>query len=210
MKEETMKFRYFPIVAVLALAVGLFASVKPAIAQGGDDQERYYSETHPGWNANQSNRDRDQNRGLFRDRDSQVAGIVQRLQTDTDSFHNMVRMSWSNRWWGMSRNDRFGMRVSSFDAAVTQFRRDYDRSRDVSVLRGDLRVVMNRANGVDGLLGRMRASSGINNSWDGIRSDINRLADFYDLRSLQAQNFNPMDNEPYPYGSDRGLYGWVY
>jgi hypothetical protein len=115
-----------------------------------------------------------------------VERIIKRLERNTDIFKKAVdRQLDRSVLNGTRREDRINDRVSDLEKATDRLRDRFDRTDRWRETRADVEDVVREARNIQGLFDRIRAYSPVRSSWIAVRSDINTLASFYDIRPLR-------------------------
>ena len=160
------------VTALFMLMSILFVLPSGALAQRGDDRS--------------ARANRSQRRHYSK---SDVLRVVRRVEDRSDAFKKAVDKSLDRSYLNKSRReDRINDRVKDFDKAIDRFRKSFDRRDRWDDSRSDFRDILEQARPVDRLLdkafdnkalpGRVRAD------WSDIRSDLNWLADAFNLPGL--------------------------
>src|SRR5688572_2853429 len=129
----------------------------------------------------------------------QVANILTRIETRTDSFNREVQLSLgSNPLPSTNREDRIAEFIADFERATDALRSGFTARRDINV---ELNEVFNRALFIDRFLTRNRLTTRAQTEWSAIRSDLNVLARIYGV----TWDWNRVpQNAGVPMGGGRG------
>ena len=157
-----------------AIFVVLLAGVAPAHAQ---------------WRAERRDDRRDDNR-------LNVERIISQLESRSDAFRRSIdRALDRSRLNGSREEDRLNEEVKQFARAVDRLRSDFDRrdnrdNRDYRDNRDDTRRnvdrVLREADSIGRAIGRANLERNVEREWAGLRADLNRLANVYNLKPLRA------------------------
>src|SRR5688500_7949626 len=107
----------------------------------------------------------------------QVANILARIETRTDSFNREVQLSLSRSPLpSTNREDRIAEFIADFERATDALRSGFNARRDINV---ELNEVLNRALFINRFLSRNRLTTRVQTEWSAIRSDLNLLSRLY-------------------------------
>jgi hypothetical protein len=114
-----------------------------------------------------------------------VERIIKRLEKNTDAFKKAVdRQLDRSVLDGTGPEDRINDRVGDLEDATDRLRRRFDRSDDWRETRSDVEDVVREARRINGLFDRIRGYGPVSSSWRAVRTDINSLAEAYDVRPV--------------------------
>ena len=111
--------------------------------------------------------------------ESQITGILQRLEQNSNRFRSSLNTSLINARIDETRpqND-INSFVPAFQSAVDQFTDRFTRRVAVA---GDLQNVLEKATLVNGFMTRNRLNPQVQNNWTAVRTDLNSLANVYNV-----------------------------
>jgi hypothetical protein len=138
----------------------------------------------------------------YRANDRQVQRTLDRIEQRTDTFRQSLEAALDqSRLDNTNREDRINDYVRDFEQATDQLRERFNDRRAVS---GDVQEVLSRASWIENFMRRRRLSQQAERDWNMLRSDLNLLAQYYNV----AWNWNtrPRNNGGY-YGGDAGNAG---
>jgi hypothetical protein len=107
---------------------------------------------------------------------SAIRDVVRRIQTRTDSLQRAAQNA-SDR--NAYRVDDLNRLVSDFEVAVNQLDRRLSSNRANTA---DARIVLDRAALIDNFFLNNRIGAGTQREWQALRSDVDQLAGYYNLR----------------------------
>lgn len=111
----------------------------------------------------------------FATSDAATRDIVRRIQTRTDSLQRAVQNAADRNNYRVDDIDRM---ILDFEAAVNQLDRRLGSRR---VTSSDVQTVLNRAVLIDNFFANNRLGAGSRREWQTIRTDLQQLADNYNL-----------------------------
>ncbi len=118
---------------------------------------------------------------------NQVSNIIRKLENSSDrfsrDFKNQMDRSRRN---GTYREDQYTNTVDRFENAIDQLRREFDRNSSWWEARNDVQGVMNEAQQVNLMMNQISFRRNLENQWRNMRTDINTLADTFDLPGLDG------------------------
>lgn len=123
--------------------------------------------------------------------EANIRETVRRIQTRTDNLQRAIQNA-SDR--GNYRADDLNRLVLDFESAVNQLDRRLLSRRGAS---SDARVVLDRAALIDSFLANNRVGGGSQREWQSLRSDVEQLANYYNL-SVTWNSGNPNNPGNYP------------
>lgn len=144
----------------------------------------------------EQSRDRDNNRngrsddryGRRNDRISdyerrQLRDVARRINDRSKDFQRDVdRMLDNSRYDGTRREDNINDEARQFRDIANRFRNVAGDSNDLYRSRDEANNLLNAAQRLDRLMGRIRSDSRTQNDWSQIRNDLRTVADIYGLR----------------------------
>lgn len=115
----------------------------------------------------------------------QVGDLIAKLERSSNTFRRdfdreMDRSSIN----GTNEEDRLNRIVANFESAMNRLRRDFDGSDNWWESRNNVNKVMDEARQVNAMMNNLSFARRLENQWRSMRSDINRLADTFDLPGL--------------------------
>lgn len=132
--------------------------------------------------------------------DRQVEQLLVRIETRAESFRNILNTA-LNRYQlsGTARESEINDYMRDFDSAVTQLKDRFQNRQSASV---DVNEVLTQASSIDAFLRANLRGSLANREWNTLRTDLNTLARYYNVRwNWNASNYpntNPNSNSNYP------------
>lgn len=108
---------------------------------------------------------------------SAIRDVVRRIQTRTDSLQRAVQNAYDRNAY---RVDDLNRLISDFEVAVNQLDRRLSSTRANSA---DARIVLDRAVLIDNFFINNRIGAGTQREWQSLRSDLDQLADYYNLNT---------------------------
>lgn len=152
---------------LVACATTLALGILPAAAQPPRGHDRSMPAYRPG------------------SHDRNIGKVVTRAERRSDDFRKLVDKSLdASRLDDTRREDTINARVKDMDTAIDRFNKLFDRRRNDHRLRSDFQGVLTRAAIVDRLVQGPRVPRRIHEPWRELRSDLDRIADFYRLRHV--------------------------
>ena len=114
--------------------------------------------------------------GQFNSSNSDIRDIVRRIQTDTTNLRNSAQNAADRGNYSMNELNRL---LTDLDSATTQFDRRLSYRRSSAE---DARLVLDKATPIDNLFANNRGNrSGTFGDWQRLRSDLDQLAQAYNL-----------------------------
>ena len=151
--------------AVGAVVVVLLAGVAPANAQ---------------WRAERRDDRRDDNR-------LNVERIINQVESRSDAFRRSIDGALDrSRLNGSRQEDQLNEEVKQFDRAVGRLRNEFDRRDSRDDTRRNVERVLREADEIGRAIGRANLARNVEREWASLRSDLNRLANVYNLKPLRA------------------------
>ena len=118
----------------------------------------------------------DYERRTLRDTARRISDRSNQLQRDID------RLLDNSRYDGTRREDDINGEARRFRDIANRFRNVAGDSSDLDRSEGEARELINAAQRLDRLMGRIRSDSRTQNNWAQIRNDLRTVADIYNLR----------------------------
>ena len=135
-----------------------------------------------------------QNRA-YRVSDRQVQTLLDRIETNTQTFRQSIQPTIDNRNQPPSyRDDGIGSYVSAFENSLQTLKNNFADRRSTA---DDVREVLNRADVINGFLRNNRISTDTQNQWRSITNDLSTLANDYRL-TWNVNTSNYPNNSNYP------------
>jgi hypothetical protein len=124
-----------------------------------------------------------------RNSDRQISGILQRLEQNSNRFHNSLNLALASGGIDETRpqND-INSFEPSFAGALDQFKDKFNRRNATAV---DLQDVLQKASIVNGFMMRNSLNQRAQNDWTSVRTDLNALASAYGLSWQWSQTPPP-------------------
>ena len=106
---------------------------------------------------------------------SAIRDVVRRIQTRTDSLQRAAQNAYDRNQYRVEDLNRL---ISDFEVSVNQLDRRLSTNRANS---SDARTVLERASSIDNFFVSNRIGSGTLREWQSLRTDLEQLADYYNL-----------------------------
>lgn len=133
----------------------------------------------------------------YRVSDYQVQSLLNRLESRTDAFRRTFDRALDNsRQNDTRREERLAEFVTDFENATDSLKRNFSE-RDST--QYDVQEVLNRARFINDFMQSNRISVAAQNQWNLIRTDLNTLAGYYNVRWTWSGSVvtNPSGTRPY-------------
>lgn len=125
----------------------------------------------------------------YRVANRQVSVLISRIETRTDTFRRQFDRSLDNSSInGTQSENSIASYITDFENATDNLRRKFDSNQSVAA---DVQEVLNRASFIDGFMRDYRLNVRAQNQWNLLRTDLNTLAGYYNVR----WNWNAMNNQ---------------
>ncbi|HYV07481.1 MAG TPA: YMGG-like glycine zipper-containing protein [Blastocatellia bacterium] len=161
--------QFFSVALLVALALATISNGLPAFAQ-----QRAYRVTY-----------------------QQVDQVLARIETRSTQFRQRLYASLNRTPIdGTRQEDNINEFVRTFEQSTATLRDRFRARRDVAE---DVSEVLNRAASIDGFMRRHNLDRGTEETWSGLRSDLDVLADYYNVSTRwdgQGQGPGPGRNWP--------------
>src|SRR6266567_5994770 len=109
----------------------------------------------------------------------QVDQLLRRIETRSTQFRQSLYAALNqSRIDGTREEDNINEFVRNFETATANLRDRFRQSRDVA---GDVSEVLTQAAFIDRFMGRHRLAANAEESWSGLRSDLDLLARYYNV-----------------------------
>lgn len=132
----------------------------------------------------------------YRVSERQVRVLINRIETRTDNFRRQFDRALDNSSInGTQTENSIATFITDFENATDNLRRKFDARQDVAA---DVQEVLNRASFIEGFMRDYRLNVGARNQWNLLRTDLNTLAGYYNVRwnwnatNNQSNQFNTM------------------
>ncbi|HEY1404372.1 MAG TPA: hypothetical protein VGB05_09620 [Pyrinomonadaceae bacterium] len=117
---------------------------------------------------------------------AQVERVIRRVENQSDrfvrSFDNSLDRSRAD---GTRREDDLNQRARDLENAIDSLRLEFDRTDRYQDTRAQVSNVLSTAEGINTALRRRRLRNNTERLWTQLRSELNALASFYNLRTLR-------------------------
>lgn len=114
-----------------------------------------------------------------------VDRIIRRVENQSDRFVGSFDRSLDNsRLDGTRREDNLNQRAKNLANDLDVLRRDFDRTERYQDTRAQVSRALNTAEGINTVVRRRRLGDNTERLWTQMRSELNALADVYNLRPL--------------------------
>jgi hypothetical protein len=135
--------------------------------RNGRDDDRY---------GRRNGRISDNERRTLRDTARRISDRSRQLERDLD------RLLDNSRYDGTRREDDINGEAQQFHNIANRFRNVAGDSNDLNPSQDEARELLNAAQRLDRLMGRVRSDARTQNDWAQIRNDLRTVADIYGLR----------------------------
>lgn len=120
-----------------------------------------------------------------------VSNIISRLEQSSDTFRrDFDRAMDKSNLNGSETEDRFNNIVRDFENSVDRLRREFDRSDSWWQSRNQVENMVRDSRPVNTMMTTISFRRNIERQWNQLRSNINTLADTYDLPGLNGGGWN--------------------
>lgn len=144
----------------------------------------------------------------YRVSDRQVSNLLLTIERDSDNFRNVVTTALDRSSWNGTRTeDEIQNYVNDFENSTDVLKRNFADRQSVSA---DVTDVLERAGNIDRFLRQYRLNAQVSTAWARIRTDLNTLATYYNVRYNWNQPYTPPSTNNYPnnnYPDDRNPVG---
>lgn len=163
-KEDSMKSKLFNI-SIIAVTI-MTATALTVMAQGTLRYQTRYSK-------------------------AQVSSIISKLENSSDKFRRDFDRAMDNsRYNGTNAEDEYNGYVRGFENELDQLRRDFDRTNSWWETRNQVSDVVQAGQTVNTMMNSISFRRTIERQWNTMRSDLNKLADTFDLPGLNGGGWN--------------------
>ena len=131
-----------------------------------------------------------QRRGYYRGRAyvrTDVDRLIRQVENRSDVFVAMFDRALDNsRLNGSLREDRLNERAFELERQLNVVRQEFDRTQNYFAVRSHIARAVSLAEGLNIVIRNRRLSPQVERQWALLRSELNRLAQVYNLRQLRA------------------------
>ena len=138
----------------------------------------------------------------IRTNDSAARDIVRRIQTRTDSLQRAVQTAADRNNYRVEDIERM---ILDFESAANQLDRRLGTRR--STLSADVQTLLDRGEQIDVFFANNRLGAGSRREWQAIRTDLDQLASYYNLRPRWSSDNTGNIGDGRRYGRRRDLTG---
>lgn len=136
---------------------------------------------------------------------AQVGNTIRKLENSSDVFSRAFKRALDNsRRNGTNAEDRYTQTVENFENAMDRLRSEFDRSDSWWETRQDVSQVMDESRSVNTMMNRLSFRRNLERQWIAMRTDINSLADTFDLPGLNGGGWNGGNNGNWNGGNNGG------
>lgn len=115
----------------------------------------------------------------YRVSDTQLRNVVTRIENKTDRFKNQMTTALNqSRWNSTSREDDINAMISDFENATDRLRSSIGST---NAYNNEANDVLTRAAYINQFMARNRLNVTVQNQWASLRTDLNTLANYYNL-----------------------------
>ncbi|HUF05544.1 MAG TPA: hypothetical protein VMM38_15395 [Aridibacter sp.] len=132
----------------------------------------------------------------YRVRDRQVQTLLNRIETKSDAFRRSIEQVYDNDNRNNTyRQDGISDYVTNFENATDVLKRNFEDRRSTA---NDVQEILNRASYINSFMRQNRVTPAAQNQWNSLRTDLNRLANYYRVTWNWNSTSNiPIANRPY-------------
>jgi hypothetical protein len=118
----------------------------------------------------------------------QMEQLLERIEERTDKFSNQLNKSLDrSRLDGGRTEDNIAERASELENATDELRREFDHNDTRGENRPEAQKILRAATLVNRIMIRRNFSRQAENSWLGLRTELNALARIYGLRAVGSR-----------------------
>ena len=118
---------------------------------------------------------------------AQVGQIISDLESSSGDFRtNFDRAMDNSPYNGTRDEDRFNGYIKDFNNEVVALRREYNRQSNWWNIRGAVEDVIEDAGQVNNMMTSISFRRNLERQWNKLRTDINKLADTFDMRGIDG------------------------
>jgi hypothetical protein len=116
-----------------------------------------------------------------------VDRLIRQAENRSDVFVAMFDRSLDNsRLNGSLREDRLNERALDLERQLNIVRQEFDRTQNYLAVRSHIARALSISEGLNNVVRNRRLSPQVERQWVLLRSELNRLAQVYNLRQLRA------------------------
>jgi hypothetical protein len=120
-----------------------------------------------------------------------VSSIINRLETSSDEFSRDFKQAMNNsRRNGRAAEERFNNVVEDFENSVDRLRRQFDRNDSWWESRNEVQNMVRDSRPVNTMMTTISFRRNLERQWNRLRTDINTVADTFDLPGLNGGGWN--------------------
>ncbi len=135
----------------------------------------------------------------------QVDGFVRQLETSSDAFRDDFRRAVDNSNLGGSTKRQLNSYAEQFENAVDRLRSRFDSDDSWWESRNEVQAMISNSQNLNTTMNRAAFRRNLERQWNRLRSDVNKLADTYDLPGLNGGGWAGGGGNPgYPGGGYPG------
>ena len=117
---------------------------------------------------------------------AQVERVIRRVEERSDRFVRLFDESLDrSRLNNSEREDRLNERARDLEAAIDALRSDFDRTDRYRDTQSQVSRVLDAAQGINNVVRRRRLDANTERQWSLVRTELNTLANYYNLRPLR-------------------------
>lgn len=118
---------------------------------------------------------------------AQVGNIISRLEATSNTFtRDFNRELDRSRLNGSDAEDRYNSMVRDYAGSLDRLRREFNRNSSWWLTRNEVSDVISKASPVNDIINGLSFRRNIERQWNAMRTDLNTLADTYDLPGLNG------------------------
>ena len=126
---------------------------------------------------------------------SDVSRIISKLEKSSDKFRNdFDRALDRSRRDGSNAEDRYNDNIRDYENSLDELRREFNRSNSWWESRNQVSDVIQEAQNVNSMMNSISFRRNLERQWNSMRTDLNTLADTYDLPGLNGGGWNGGNN----------------
>ncbi|MBA2338792.1 MAG: hypothetical protein H0V88_00205 [Pyrinomonadaceae bacterium] len=117
---------------------------------------------------------------------AEVERVIRRVEESSDRFVGLFDRSLDrSRLNNSEREDRLNERAKDLEGAIDALRSDFDRTDRYRDTQAQVSRVLSVAQGINNVMRRRRFEANTERQWSLVRTDLNTLANYYNLRPLR-------------------------
>ena len=122
---------------------------------------------------------------------AQVSNIISKLETSSDKFRrDFDRAMDKSRYNGTNEEDEYNGNVRDFENNLDDLRREFNRTNSWWETRNQVQNVVSAGETVNSMMNSISFRRTLERQWNTMRSDLNTLADTFDLPGLNGGGWN--------------------